>query len=102
MPRKSSAIKPILCDPKTEDGYPLFRSNRKPSESFCRPKFKSTRTCLWFLGFFACILLNINALAQQQPAAEYALKAAFIFNFAKFVDWPAQAFAETNSPIVVG
>ena len=41
-------------------------------------------------------------MAQQQEIPEYQVKAAFIFNFAKFVDWPARSFAKTNSPIVVG
>lgn len=33
---------------------------------------------------------------------EYQLKAAFIYNFAKFVEWPAQSFARADSPIVIG
>ena len=33
---------------------------------------------------------------------EYQIKAAFIFNFAKFVEWPPQAFAKDTSPIVIG
>ena len=35
-------------------------------------------------------------------AREYDLKAAFLFNFAQFVEWPADAFAETGSPITIG
>lgn len=42
-----------------------------------------------------------NCLAQEQHS-EYEVKAAFLFNFAKFVEWPASAFATTNSPIVIG
>ena len=45
--------------------------------------------------------LMTNGLAQQQPS-EYELKAAFLFNFAKFVEWPPDAFADSNSPIVIG
>lgn len=82
-------------------GHLLFRWRRELSESFSRPKFKSVRRWLLFLGFCLGILLNINSLAQQQPT-EYQIKAAFIFNFAKFVDWPPNTFTETNSPIVVG
>jgi hypothetical protein len=40
-------------------------------------------------------------LAQEQHS-EYEVKAAFLFNFAKFVEWPADAFATSNSPIVIG
>ncbi len=33
---------------------------------------------------------------------DYQVKAAFLVNFPKFVDWEPAAFADTNSPIVVG
>jgi hypothetical protein len=34
-------------------------------------------------------------------AGEYALKAAFIYNFAQFVEWPADSFDACDSPIVI-
>lgn len=40
--------------------------------------------------------------AQSPPAPEYRLKAVFLFNFAQFVDWPASAFPEPNTPLVIG
>ena len=52
---------------------------------------------LWFL--FAASLFA--APAQDAPS-EYQLKAAFLFNFAKFVDWPAGAFPKPDSPFVIG
>jgi hypothetical protein len=33
---------------------------------------------------------------------EYEVKAAFLYNFIKFVEWPASAFEGKNSPIVIG
>jgi hypothetical protein len=30
------------------------------------------------------------------------VKAAFLYNFAKFVDWPPQAFKSSTDPIVIG
>jgi len=30
------------------------------------------------------------------------IKAGFIYNFAKFVEWPSAAFAQPDSPIVIG
>jgi len=39
--------------------------------------------------------------ADAQPT-EYQLKAAFLYHFAQFVDWPASAFPEAASPIVIG
>ena len=40
--------------------------------------------------------------AQTGQPSEYQIKAAFLFNFAKFVDWPPNAFPEPSSPIVIG
>ncbi len=32
---------------------------------------------------------------------EYRVKAAFIFNFAKFIEWPKEAFLDSSAPIVL-
>ncbi|MDB6064665.1 MAG: hypothetical protein JWR26_873 [Pedosphaera sp.] len=42
------------------------------------------------------------ASAQETPPSEYQVKAAFLYNFAKFVEWPAGTFSATNQPIVIG
>jgi hypothetical protein len=42
------------------------------------------------------------AKAQSEPPSEYEVKAAFLFHFAKFVEWPPDAFANPQSPIVLG
>lgn len=42
------------------------------------------------------------APAQPAPSTEYRLKAVFLFNFAQFVEWPAEAFTDTKSPLVIG
>ncbi len=33
---------------------------------------------------------------------EDQIKAAFLFNFTKFVEWPPESFADANSPILLG
>jgi len=38
-----------------------------------------------------------GAGAQVAGPGEYQLKAAFLFNFAKFIDWPASSFASPRS-----
>jgi hypothetical protein len=38
---------------------------------------------------------------QEVAPSEYQMKAAFLFNFAKFVEWPPPSLAE-NAPIVIG
>jgi hypothetical protein len=39
--------------------------------------------------------------AQQNSPSEYQLKAAFLFNFAKFIDWPSGSFATPQSPFLI-
>jgi hypothetical protein len=43
------------------------------------------------------LLLAVPALLGAQTAAEYDVKAAFLYNFTKFVDWPPEAFPDPNS-----
>src|ERR1043166_6616587 len=33
---------------------------------------------------------------------EYDLKAAFLFNFAQFVEWPPESFTDNSRPFVIG
>lgn len=40
--------------------------------------------------------------AEAQALHEYEAKAAFLFNFVKFVEWPAQSFADDSSPLIIG
>jgi len=38
--------------------------------------------------------------APGRPADEYEVKAAFLYNFAKFVEWPTQSSDQPTQPIV--
>jgi hypothetical protein len=40
--------------------------------------------------------------AVAQAARESDIKAAFIYNFAAFIDWPQQAFRDDEAPFVIG
>ncbi|TMB86913.1 MAG: YfiR family protein [Chloroflexi bacterium] len=51
----------------------------------------------------ALLLVRGAGLAGQTvQAPEYQVKAMFLFNFAQFVDWPAAAFADSATPLVIG
>jgi hypothetical protein len=78
-------------EPKCED------SPAKVTQPFMR--LRATRIlCLSLLW-----LLPISgSRAQESPPTEYQLKAAFLLNFAKFVEWPPTAFAGANSPMILG
>ena len=43
------------------------------------------------------LLFAVPGVAPAQTAQEYDVKAAFLYNFAKFVDWPAAAFPDPNN-----
>jgi hypothetical protein len=47
--------------------------------------------------------LAFEAHAQDSSvSSEYLIKAGFIYNFANLVQWPANAFTQPDSPIVIG
>jgi hypothetical protein len=50
--------------------------------------------------FSLCTLLSSYSLALSE-SEELQAKAAFIYNFCKYIDWPADCFASSSSPIVV-
>jgi len=43
----------------------------------------------------------VLAGARGQSMDEYRVKAAFLYNFAKFVEWPPETFQSPNDPIVI-
>jgi hypothetical protein len=60
------------------------------------------KTLASLVVFLAALTGGVNVRAAEDTLPEYQLKALFLYNFAKFVDWPSGTFAETNSPIIVG
>jgi hypothetical protein len=57
----------------------------------------------WLAAVLAAQLLRGGfVLAQNGGYSEYQVKAAFLYNFGKFVEWPANDFASTNAPLIIG
>jgi hypothetical protein len=46
--------------------------------------------------------LGTVRVAGAPALSEYQVKALFLFNFAKYVDWPPRAFENDSAPIVIG
>jgi YfiR/HmsC-like len=42
-----------------------------------------------------------RALSRNEEGAEYPVKLAFLFNFANFVEWPADSFRDPGAPLVI-
>lgn len=55
---------------------------------------------LVFAGLL-CLAGPAAAGAEPEVAKEYQLKAAYLYNFTKFVEWPRERFADDTSPIVI-
>ncbi|MFQ5605162.1 MAG: YfiR family protein [bacterium] len=39
---------------------------------------------------------------RRARVTEYQIKAAFLYNFAKFVDWPKEVVEDTTQPLIIG
>lgn len=62
-----------------------------------------TRATLALLGMVA---LQASALLPaahaQREAQEHEVKAAFLYRFVSFIEWPAHAFPDASAPIAIG
>jgi hypothetical protein len=52
-------------------------------------------------GLLSCLLV-LSATAARAQTKEYQVKAAFLLNFAEFIQWPASAFAAPDAPLCIG
>jgi YfiR/HmsC-like len=63
------------------------------------------RTKIWKATIAAacllCLLATPSTRAQTSASSEYLIKAGFIYNFAKLMEWPGPVFPQPNSPIVI-
>ncbi len=76
------------------------------------PQFLDVRTPpVWARKWLNVVILALLVSAHlvtaregqaQDSLSEYQVKAAYLFNFLKFVEWPEEAFADPLAPIVIG
>jgi hypothetical protein len=48
------------------------------------------------------VAIAMGTQADSQASREYQVKAAFLYNFIKFVDWQGEETADSNEPIIIG
>jgi hypothetical protein len=54
------------------------------------------------LPALATAMLLLGGMHAQTPtAAEYQVKAAFLYNFVKFVEWPPGSFSDSSTPFQI-
>jgi hypothetical protein len=63
--------------------------------------FLSARGAVVRFGFAFLLGGSHIRAALGQTTDEYQVKAAFLYNFAKFVEWPPQAFKSPTDPIAI-
>ncbi|MFI5057189.1 MAG: YfiR family protein [Candidatus Acidiferrales bacterium] len=51
------------------------------------------------LATWSSLSIAWRGSAQANPSSEYAVKAAFLFHFAQFAEWPPTAFKDPNAPL---
>jgi hypothetical protein len=62
-----------------------------------------TRIRRWLAVAAACLAaLSAPAAWPAPPPTEYQVKAAYLFNFGRFVEWPAAAYGSPAAPFVIG
>jgi hypothetical protein len=60
------------------------------------------RRRLWgsvFIGIAMLLLKHGGQGLLAQSVSEYQVKAAYLYNFAKFIQWPPEAFASDQAPL---
>lgn len=54
-----------------------------------------------FMALCIMAFTGLRARSQTLFGPEYHVKAAFIYNFAKFVEWPQDKFDNNNDPVIL-
>src|ERR1700722_2798032 len=47
------------------------------------------------------LVLAASSGAASAPPREYEVKAAFLYNFARFVEWPSGTFSSPKDPLII-
>lgn len=76
---------------------PRRHGARRPRGGLTRPLGKLRA---FAVAAFAFLTIGRPVWAQK-PSTEYQVKAAFLLNFAEFVEWPAGAFPNARDPITI-
>jgi hypothetical protein len=55
----------------------------------------------WQIFVIGAVVCSLAIGTGAQFATEYQVKAAYLFNFAKFVEWPPSSFADASAPLQI-
>lgn len=83
-----------IVNPVLNAAWRIFRKNFKNLQSV---RSKLTRALLLCFA-----LINTVGAVAQTDVLEYQVKAAFLYQFPAYVEWPASTFADPTGPLVFG
>lgn len=82
-----------------KDGFHAVDASRSVGVHFLKASCMIQVGLRWLM--IATVLVITNGLpkshAESPSAQEYQIKAAFLYNFAKFIEWPQAAFAPNDA-----
>jgi uncharacterized protein DUF4154 len=83
----------------------IYLSRLRKSPRHGRGQYRWLSTARFHVQLCVMALLALTVAVpirpQEAPSIEYQLKAAFLFNFAKFFAWPPDAFQSDKTPITL-
>lgn len=65
-------------------------------------RFSISRWLVWLTLLGLGPLFGAITVGAETPGKEQQLKAAFIYNFTKFVDWPTNRITTKDTPLTIG
>jgi YfiR/HmsC-like len=74
---------------------------RQPSAGPPAPRARGRLGAAVLALAWGVLMMSEPQPGLAEPLAEYEIKAAFVYNFAKFVQWPAGAFGQPESPLIL-
>ena len=66
---------------------------------------ESISRCVFAIGVVTVLVVGVRPSFGQgktSSSREYQIKAAYLYNFLRYIEWPADAFEDAASPFVVG
>lgn len=75
----------------------IRRHNIKPRSA----RWIARHVCLLYWILLGLTFSARSAIAEGKVLPDYEVKAAFLLNFPKYVEWSADPSAETNGPIII-
>jgi YfiR/HmsC-like len=78
------------------------REERRERSSRTQGRRRVRGVCRFGTGILAVLAALSGAClasTETNPAGEYQVKAAFLYHFAQFVEWPEETFKDASSPL---